>query len=394
MGTAGDNTAPEGRPRAGGMGWSPSVAIIGTGFIGEVHARAVRLAGGRLVAVGASTPDRSREAVRRLGAQRTIDSPEELANSNDIDVAHICTPNALHASYADAALRSGKHVVCEKPLSTSADQAAALAELAAEQGLVATVPFVYRFYPMVRHAKQLVLAGGVGDIRLLHGSYLQDWMSDAADWSWRVEPTVNGPSRAFADIGSHWCDLIEFVSGHRIVSLIARLDVVIGARTVSDHATAFSSTSGDGVARAVETEDVARVLFETDRGASGSVVISQISIGRKNRLWFEINGATLSMSFDQETPETLIVADRGTSAAVVRGAKAMTGDAARLSELPPGHPQGYRDCFDAFVRDTYNAIGGEVPDGLPTFHDGVRAACIVDAVLASSKTDSWVEVPR
>jgi predicted dehydrogenase len=266
-------------------------------------------------------------------------------------------------------------VVCEKPLATDSTEADELTALASAAGLVATVPFVYRFYPAVREARARVADGTTGPVRLLHGSYLQDWLSGPQDDDWRVDPALGGPSRAFADIGVHWCDLVEFVTGHRITRLTARLVVAEPERG----------------GRPVRTEDGAVVLFETDRGATGNLTVSQVSPGRKNRLWFAVDGATEELAFDQESPETLWVGGRDGTALLTRG----TGEgaaAARYSVLPAGHPQGYQDCFDAFVADTHEAVRGTAPDGLPTFADGARAAALTAAVLASAATDRWVDV--
>src|SRR4051794_33439701 len=185
-------------------------AIVGAGFIGAVHARSARLAGARIAGVSTSTPDRSREAADRLGAERAYDDAEALVTAADVDVVHLCTPNHLHAPLAQAALVAGKHVVCEKPLALDAVEAAALAEAAAASGRVATVPFVYRYHPMALEARARIAAGELGALRLMHGGYLQDWLSTADDDNWRVDRELGGRSRAFADIGSHWCDLAEF----------------------------------------------------------------------------------------------------------------------------------------------------------------------------------------
>jgi predicted dehydrogenase len=354
--------------------------VIGTGFIGGVHALAIRSAGATLVAVADSTEERATESARRLGASRAAATAEELIASPDIDVVHICTPNHLHARLAQAALAAGKHVVCEKPLATTYADARRLAETAADAGVVATVPFVYRFYPMVRDARARVAAGESGALRLIHGSYLQDWLSDVDDSNWRVDPRLGGASRTFADIGVHWCDLVEFVTGERIMSLTARLTTAVPERR------------GDDGLAAVGTEDAAALLFHTDRGTLGSLVVSQVSPGRKNRLAFSIDGAKSSIAFDQEAPETLWIGTRRQTAVIQRGTDAVSPSAQPYTVLPAGHPQGYQDCFNAFVADTYSAIRVEMPDGLPTFADGLRAAAITSAVLDSAASGSWVEV--
>jgi predicted dehydrogenase len=245
-------------------------------------------------------------------------------------------------------------------------------EAAADAGLVAAVPFVYRFYPSVREARARIGAGDAGPLWLLHGSYLQDWLAGSDAINWRVDPKLGGASRAFGDIGVHWCDLMEFTTGHRITRLIARM------------ATAYPDRI---------TEDGAAVLFDTDRGASGSVVVSQVSLGRKNRLWFEFDGPSASYAFDQELPDSLWVGGKRGNQVVPRGPDTFSGPAG-YARLPAGHPQGYQDSFTAFVADVYAAIGGHKPDGLPVFADGLRAAVLTAAVVESAADETWVEVPQ
>ena len=360
--------------------------IIGAGFIGEVHARAVRAAGGRLVAVADGSAERSAIAAERLGADSGLASVEELLASPNIDVVHICTPNHLHADLAKATIAAGKHVICEKPLATKRADAEELTRLANDAGVVAAVPFIYRYYPTVREAQARVEEGSSGPIRLIHGSYLQDWLSRPADDNWRVDSGLGGASRTFADIGVHWCDLVEFVTGHRIVSLAARLKTAVPFRASSGVSEAEASHS-------VATEDAATLVFETDRGAVGSLVVSQVTPGRKNRLWFSIDGAETSMAFDQEQPESLWIGSRESTTILLRGSTAMSPAAQRLSVLPAGHPQGYQNCFDSFIGDVYADIAGDPQVGMPRFSDGLRAAILTEAVLASSANRTWVEVP-
>jgi predicted dehydrogenase len=371
------------------------VGVAGTGFIGAVHARAARLAGARLVGVAASTPERSAEAAHRLGAERAFESAQALAEAPDIDVVHVCTPNHLHLPVAEAALAAGKHVVCEKPLAVDVPGALRLTELAGGSGQWATVPFVYRYNATVREARERVRSGRTGAVHLMHGTYLQDWLLRPEDDNWRVEADLGGPSRAFADIGSHWCDLAEFVTGHRITRLAARMLTAVPDRVRADHREAFAGgDGGGGELRAVGTEDAAVVQFETDRGAIGSTVISQISAGRKNRLWLEVDGAEESVAFDQEETESLWCGRREGATIVKRDPAFLSPPAARLAWLPAGHAQGYADCFDAFVADTYASIrSGEPVDGLPVFADGLRTALITDAVLSAAREDRWVDVP-
>jgi predicted dehydrogenase len=370
------------------------VGIAGTGFVGRIHALAARSAGGHLVGVAASTPESAGAAAEVLGAERPFDSAEELVESADVDVVHICVPNHLHVPLTEAALAAGKRVICEKPLAPDGDSAARLAD-AASRSQGAFVPFVYRFYPTVREARERVRQGAIGAVRLLHGTYLQDWLLDPADDNWRVDAELGGPSRAFADIGSHWCDLAEFVSGDRITRLCARTMTAVASRARNEGRAAFErGGEGEGPMREVETEDTALVQFETARGAMGSVVVSQVVAGRKNRLWLEVDGSEETVVFDQESPETLWCGRREAAMVLSRDPASLSPPAARLATLPAGHPQGYADCFHGFVADAYAAIRGEKPaDGLPTFADGARAARITDAVLASAQEQSWVDVP-
>ncbi len=375
------------------------IAVAGTGFIGEVHVHAARRAGAHLAGVLASNPERTVAAAARLGADHAFADAEALATAADVDVVHICTPNRLHAPLAQAALAAGKHVICEKPLATTAAEAHRLVDAAAAAATVATVPFVYRFYPLVREARARVAAGAIGPVRLIHGTYLQDWLATTDDDNWRVDPDEGGASRAFADIGSHWCDLVEFVTGDRLAAVCAEAVTALPERATHAGAHAFGRTDveppPDGGRRAVTTEDISIVLFRTVGGVAGSVVVSQVSPGRKNKLYVEIAGAAATLAFDQEQPERLWVGRRAASEIVVRDPAHLDPTAAPYAVLPPGHPQGYQGCFDAFVADTYRAVrtgdAGAV-DGLPTFADGARAADITDAVLRSARSRSWEEI--
>ena len=368
-------------------------AIAGAGFIGRIHARSARLAGAHLAGVAASSPESARTAATALGADRAFDSAEELVRDPNVDVVHVCTPNHLHLPLAEAALAAGKHVICEKPLALDVSGAQRLVDAAAESGRHAAVPFVYRYYPTVREARERVASGQTGSVRLLHGTYLQDWLLRPDDSNWRVDEQLGGASRAFADIGSHWCDLAEFVSGHRIARLSARLLTAVPERISQAGRHAFASGGDGGKARPVTTEDAAVVQFETDGGAVGSVVVSQVSAGRKNRLWIELDGAEEALAFDQEHPEELWQGRREALTILRRDPATLSPAASRFAFLPGGHPQGYADCFDAFVADFYEGVrSGSTLEGMPTFSDGLRAAHITDAVLTSSRDERWVDV--
>ena len=343
-------------------------AVVGAGFMGATHARAIRASGGYVAAVVTNDPGLAASAQSAVRAEAVTTDLAEVLADETVDVIHVCTPNNTHADIASAVLAAGKPVVCEKPLATDGGVAAALAQQAADSGVMTAVPFVYRFHPMVREMRARVRAGQLGELSVAHGSYLQDWLAGSDTDNWRVDPAAGGRSRAFADIGSHWCDLFEFVTGDFVTAVSAQV------RTVFPH------RGG----QPVHTEDAASVHLRTRSGLLGTMVISQTAAGRKNRLHLEVSGSDSSLAFDQEDPERLWIGRLDGSVAAQRDPATLDPSAARYAFLPAGHPQGYQDCFNAFVADAHAAVSGAVPDGLPTFADGARAARLCDAVLQSA----------
>ena len=283
--------------------------FVGAGFMAEVHSRAARAAGAEIAGIASSNPASAARAKDRLGVEQAYASVQDLVQDDRIDVIHVCTPNATHVALAEAALKAGKHVVCEKPLATNVQDATHLVELAATAGTVATVPFVYRFHPMVREARERIASGQTGRISTIQGSYLQDWLLSRDDDNWRVDVGLGGPSRAFADIGSHLCDLLEFVSGERITR--------VGALS----RTLFSGRANH---KDVQTEDLVAAVFATENGTVGNLLVSQVAPGRKNRLMIEISGSESTVQFDQEAPETLWLGKRAGSQLLVRDPDALS----------------------------------------------------------------------
>lgn len=352
--------------------------IVGTGFMGGVHARAVRAAGGTVVAYAGRDAGRTADAAVRAGVSLAL-TPAELVTHPEVDIVHICTPNSLHRELASAAIAAGKHVVCEKPLALSGADAAYLDAAARDAGVVNAVPFVYRYYPSIREARARI-AETNERIWLAHGHYLQDWLAGQDSYNWRV---IDGASRAFADIGVHWCDLFEFTSGHRITRVSARSSRLHETRR---------SPKGEVP---VSTEDAVTMMFETDLGASGSVVISQASQGRKNRLWLELDGEKASYSFDHENPDRLEIGRPEGTLLVPKGYET-TASATAVDPyimVPSGHPQGYQDLFTLFMGEVHSAVRGVAVAGMPTFADGVRAARLTEAVVTSaSRRGEWMEI--
>lgn len=349
--------------------------IIGGGFMARTHTYAARAAGAEVVGLVSSSPESTARAAEALGVPAARDVAEVVEAA---DVVHVCSPNGLHAEHARAAIQAGKHVVCEKPLALDGAQAAELVTLAERAGVVASVPFVYRFHPMARQARSHTAAGALGRLLTVRGSYLQDWMLDAEARNWRVEPGSAGRSRAFGDIGSHLVDLLEFISGERIRRLNASTTIAHPERAGAE----------------VTTEDAAVLVVEMASGAVGSLMVSQVNAGRKNALTLELAGTESSLAFDQEHPDELWLGGADAARIISRDPGVLSEDASRLSTVPSGHPMGYLDAFVGFARDTYASIAGQRPHGLPTFADGARANLIIDAVLDSAASGQWTDIER
>lgn len=355
---------------------SVRAGIIGTGFMARVHAQAIASGGHRLVGVAGSTREKAEAFVAERPATVPVASVEELIGLRP-DVIHVTTPNALHRDQAEAIMDAGIGVIVEKPLATSVEDAEALARRQGDVP-VAAVPFIYRYYGLVREIRERIRRNPDNRLWVLHGSYLQDWLAGVGDTNWRVDPTAGGASRAFGDIGVHWCDLMEFVTGHRITEVTA---------TVGN---AFERHGGPAQNL---TEDGAVLTFRTDRGAIGSLVVSQASAGRDNRLFFSFDGPDESYEFDQQLPERAWIGRRDESRLITRNPAKATASPVGLEPVPAGHPQGYQQCFNDFVADAYAALTGEASDTLPTFADGLRAARLTAAVLESARTGTRVAVP-
>jgi len=369
-------------------------AVVGTGFIGVVHVDALRRLGVEVVGVVGSTPERA----AAKGIAPAYDSYEALLRDDRVDVVHITTPNHLHFSQAKRALAAGKHVVCEKPLATTSEESAELVELAERSGLVHCTNFNVRFYPLVQEARERVRAGELGDVWNVHGGYLQDWLAQPTDWNWRLEPEKAGALRAVGDIGSHWMDLTQFVTGSRIVEVLADLATAIPVRR-RPKGEVETFASADAVERedaAMSTEDIAHILLRFENGARGSLVVSQVSIGRKNSLRFEVDGSVGALAWDSERNEELWLGRRdGPNEVLIRNAALMHPAAAARTHLPVAHAEGFADTF----RELYGAVYADVARGrpsdepdYPTFRDGHVENVLCDAVALSNRERRWVEV--
>ena len=375
-------------------------AVIGTGFIGTVHVEQLRRIGVDVRGVLGSTPERGGARAEALGVRHAYSSLDEILADPTVDVVHVTSPNHLHVPQASAILDAGKHVVCEKPLAMTAGESAALVDRAEASGLVNAVNFNIRFYPLHQHARESIAAGDLGEVRFVTGRYFQDWLLHDTDWNWRLEPDKGGALRAVGDIGSHWLDLMAFVTGQPIVSVMADLATFVTARQEPAGPVETFSTerSANTVTRPMGTEDVATILLRFANGARGSVAVSQISAGRKNSLQWEIDGSDSAAAWDSETPDHLWIGHRDRPNEMLLRNPALMGGAGRAAAaLPGGHVEGFADTFGALFRAIYADVTAGHPNLDPpyaTFAAGHDEMLVNDAIAESARTGRWVDVDR
>ena len=373
-------------------------AIFGTGFMGRVHLEALRRT--EFVEV-AGIAGRNAAAAEKLGAGFGVPSIEAEAILKDpsIDAVHICTPNAQHFPMANTALLAGKHVLCEKPLATTVEEAKELVDLAKKRKLRGAVCHNLRFYPMVQQMRSMREAGELGEILVAQGTYSQDWLLYDTDWNWRVDSKAGGPSRCMADIGSHWFDSVEHITGLRVTSLCADLQTFHKTRKQPKHSVeTFAGKTlrpEDYVETRVDTEDFGAVIFRLGDRARGAMTASQVSAGRKNGLSVEIYGSKASVAWAQERPDELWIGNRNSSnRVIIKDPSLLTDQARTFADLPGGHSEGYDDTFKQIFRRFYTSIG--TPDAdpeYPQFIDGLRQMIILDTVLESNRKHAWQDVP-
>jgi predicted dehydrogenase len=375
-------------------------AVIGTGFIGTVHVEALRRIGVQVRGVLGSTPERGAARAEALGVPRAYDSLEALLDDPGVEVVHVTSPNDLHVAQSLAILAAGRHVVCEKPLALSAGESAQLVAAAAATGLVNAVNFNIRHYPLNQDARDMVADGRVGDVRLVTGRYFQDWLLLPSDWNWRLRPDRGGALRAVGDIGSHWLDLMMFVTGQRIVAVMAELATFIREREEPTGPVETFSTdrSAETVTRAIETEDAATILLRFENGARGSVNVSQISAGRKNSLQWEIDGSAGALAWDSESPDQIWLGHRERANEILFKNPALMGARGQAAAaLPAGHVEGFADTFAALFRAIHADVARGRPSErptYPTFADGHDEMLVNDAIAESARTGQWVDVVR
>lgn len=372
-------------------------AIVGTGWMGKVHLEAIRRLGHveASVIVGSSQA-KAQQFADEWGLPHATANLAETLSDPSIDVVHVCAPNDLHFRMASDALNAGKHVVCEKPLANSVAEGEQLVKLAARTGLANCCFFNVRSYAHARQMRSLVEKGELGELWALQGTYSQDWLFHDTDWNWRIDA---GASRTFADIGSHWCDLAEFVTGRRIAAVCADMHTVFPTRRKAS--TSVETFAGklqraqDTTEVPVKTEDFANMIFRMDNGARGTMSVSQISAGRKNRVFIELFGSKRGLAWNAEEPDLLWMGERDEPNRLqIKDPSMMDPSIRAFADFPGGHSEGFDDTFKQTARLFYDTVRDrKAKVEYPTFADGLRQLKVLDAVLTSVRTRGWVDVP-
>jgi predicted dehydrogenase len=372
------------------------VAIFGIGFMGRVHTEALRRLGNvEVTGVAGRTAAAARKFADDLGIEHATGNYEDLLADAELSAVHICTPNSLHFPMAQAALQAGKHVLCEKPLASTIAEATTMIALANEKRLANCTLYNVRAYPQIQNMRRMCEAGELGEVLVVQGTYSQDWLLYDTDWNWRIE---SGPSRTFADIGTHWCDLAEHITGRQITSLCADLKTF---HTTRKKPKGSVETFAGKTLRpseyeevAVTTEDFGAMIFSMGEPTKGSLTVSQISVGRKNHLFIEVFGSKASAAWDAERPDELWIGHRNSPNEILIKDPSLLRDEARsYADLPGGHSEGYDDTFKQVFRRFYRRVAdSDAPIEYPTFEDGIRQLRVLEAVVESSQKRAWVQV--
>ncbi len=378
----------------------PKVAVIGLGFMGRTHIQSLRRLGVEVYGVAGITPEEAQKAAAELSIPKWYRDFDEAVSDPDVKVLHLCTPNNLHFTQAKKALENGKHVLCEKPLAMTSAESAELAELAKKKGLFTAVNYNLRFYPVCQEARARIKDGDLGTPYLIHGAYLQDWLFLKTDWNWRLEPEQGGDLRAVADIGTHWMDMITYLTGLKVTEVFAEFSIAHKTSLKpSGEVETYAGKIDQNLSTnevPIKTEDAAVIIFRFDNGALGTVTLSQVTAGRKNFFWFEISGSKTAMHWEQENPNELWIGHRDRPNELLPKDPSLFHPEVRtLTGFPGGHAEGYPDTFLQVFRQFYKAIEtGKMPETgqFATFEDGHHEMILCDAIKKSAAEKRWVKV--
>ncbi len=377
-----------------------NVAIVGTGFMGPAHTEGLRRLGINVAGILGSSAEKSQRAAADLGIPRAYSDFADLLADGEIESVHITSPNRHHFEQTSQTLQAGKHVHCEKPLAMTSAESGALVQLASESGLAAGVNYNMRFYPLNWEVRSMIQSGTLGQIHSITGSYVQDWLLYPTDYNWRVLSSEGGKLRAVADIGTHWLDLVQFITGLSVTAVQADLKTVYTTRqrptgeveTFSAKVQAPDATGSIDI----ETEDSGAALLRFSNGAHGSLWVSQITAGRKNCLRYEIAGSEASVAWNSEQPNELWIGHRNQPNQLLLRDPGLVSEAA-LAHIgyPGGHNEGYDDSFKHSFKSFYDYIAAgdlNAPQPFPTFADGHKEILLCEAILQSHEQERWVEI--
>lgn len=376
----------------------PKAVVVGTGFIGPVHVEALGRAGVDVVGILGSSEQKSIAAAESLRLSHGYTSLDEILSDESVDSVHLTTPNRFHFEQASAVINAGKHVMCEKPLAMNSTESQKLVDLANKSGVVAGVAYNIRFYPLCHESAARVAEDGFGDVLHITGSYVQDWLLKETDFNWRVMAEDGGELRAVADIGTHWLDLVQFISGQKIVAVCADLQTVYPSRQrpVGGALTFSGEVTGETESISIQTEDAGSILLRFANGSRGCLHVSQMTAGRKNCLRFEIAGGKQALSWNSEQPNALWIGHRDKPGeTLVRDPAMLDESAARIANYPGGHCEGFPDTFKQLFKTFYGYIEAgdfSAPRPFPTFEDGHNEILLCEAILESHCNQQWIDV--
>ncbi|MBC8166685.1 MAG: Gfo/Idh/MocA family oxidoreductase [Bryobacteraceae bacterium] len=373
-------------------------AVIGAGFMGKVHAEAIRRLGHvEIVAVSAAGDAEASRFAESIGVDKWYGDYKHLIADPEVEAVHVCTPNVLHHPVSKAAIEAGKAVLCEKPLCMSVDEAEELVKAAESKGIPNCVNHNLRYYPVVQQIRRMIEAGQLGEVLVVQGTYSQDWLLYETDYNWRLDRKANGPLRVMGDIGSHWMDLVQHLTGLEITALCADLQTVHKTRKrPKGEIETFSGKTlspEDYTDIAIDTEDFGAVLLHLGDRARGAFTVSQVNAGCKNRFQMEIFGTKCGVVWNQERPDELWIGHRNApNQIIVKDPSLLLPQAASYADLPGGHSEGYDDTHKQNFRRFYARVASaSAPVEYPTFADGLHGMKLLDKVIESNEKRGWVQ---
>jgi predicted dehydrogenase len=377
------------------------IGLVGTGYIGMVHLEMLRRLGGvEVVAVADTNAELARQAAAKFGISRVHRDAEALIADPEVEVVHDCAPNNVHFAINAAAIRAGKEVLSEKPLALDSRESGELLKLAEKHGTLTAIDFCYRYYPVVQEAAARARRGDLGAVRAFVGHFLQDWLFFETDYTWRLDPKVAGKANVVADLGSHWCDLIQFITGEKIVEVMAELHTCLPKRLKPKGGVLSFGAGRAGETEAVDIvlDDYAALFLKLANGARGNFTTCQAAAGRKVDIELQVFGSKESYAWSHVHPNALWIGHREKANEIFyESSQLQAEDTRKYALLPTGHPMGYHDAVFNLFRDYYQALaakreGKPYQATCPDFRTGHEMMCVIDAAVESDRTGRWTKV--